>query len=105
MKNLRYCPELNTITGSVTASLLMCQLEYWFNKKGNKPFYKFLGPCEDEHYHTGDSWTEELGFTKAEFRTAFSKIIRQVATPLKVNSTSPTMIARKISPTICVTTL
>ena len=74
MKNLRYCPELNTITGSVTASLLMCQLEYWFNKKGNKPFYKFLGPCEDKHYHTGDSWTEELGFTKAEFRTAFSKI-------------------------------
>lgn len=74
MKNLRYFPELNAITGSVTASLLMCQLEYWFDKKGNKPFYKFLGPCEDEHYHAGDSWTEELGFTKAEFRTAFNKI-------------------------------
>lgn len=74
MKNLRYCPELNVLTGSITASLLMCQLEYWFKKTASKPFYKFLSPCEDMHYHIGDSWTEELGFTKAEFRTAFHKI-------------------------------
>lgn len=74
MRALRYCPQLNTLTGSITASLLMCQLEYWFKKTGAKPFYKFLSPCEDMHYHTGDSWTEELGFTKAEFRTAFHKI-------------------------------
>ena len=74
MQILRYCPELNAITGSVTSSLLMCQLEYWFDKTDHKPFYKFLSPCQDEHYHEGDSWTEELGFTKSEFRTAFSKI-------------------------------
>lgn len=74
MKTLKYCPELNTFTGSITASLVLCQLEYWFSKKDLKPFYKFLSPCEDEHYHQGDSWTEELGFTKAEFRTAFRRI-------------------------------
>lgn len=74
MKYLKYCPELNHITGSITASLLMCQLEYWFQKKDYKPFYKFLEPCSFEHYHKGDSWTEELGFTKVEFRSAFRRI-------------------------------
>lgn len=74
MKTLKYCPELNTFTGSITASLLLCQLEYWFSKRDSKPFYKFLSPCADEHYYKGDSWTEELGFTKAEFRTAFRRI-------------------------------
>lgn len=73
-KVLKYCPDLNPITGSVTASLLMCQLEYWFDKTGNKPFYKFLEPCADECYKVGDSWVEELGFSVFEFRTAFSKI-------------------------------
>lgn len=73
-KVLKYCPDLNPITGSVTASLLMCQLEYWFDKTRNKPFYKFLEPCADECYKVGDSWVEELGFSIFEFRTAFSKI-------------------------------
>ena len=73
-KLLKYCPKLNTITGSVTASILMCQLEYWFGKTKDQPFYKFLEPCEDVCYKTGDSWTEELGFSRFEFRTAFSKI-------------------------------
>ena len=100
MQILRYCPELNALTGSVTSSLLMCQLDYWFDKTDHKPFYKFLSPCQDEHYHKGDSWTEELGFTKSEFRTAFSKIGKVYTTKtaykkspdnLKVNFTSHTM--------------
>ena len=74
MKTLKYCPQLNTLTGSITASLLLCQLEYWFEKTGSKPFYKFLEPCEDEHYQRGDSWTKEMGFTKPEFRTSFKRI-------------------------------
>lgn len=74
MKTLKYCPQLNTLTGSITASLLLCQLEYWFDKTNTEPFYKFLEPCEDEHYQRGDSWTEEMGFTKPEFRTAFKRI-------------------------------
>ncbi|MEG0578664.1 MAG: hypothetical protein RR490_01980 [Niameybacter sp.] len=73
-KCLKYCPELNTLTGSITASLLLCQLEYWFDKTKSTPFYKFLEPCGHNAYKKGDSWTEELGFSKAEFRNAFNRI-------------------------------
>lgn len=73
-KVLNYCPSLNQITGSITASLLMCQLEYWFHKTKGKAFYKFLEPCIHSHYKKGDSWTEELSFSKAEFRLAFNRI-------------------------------
>lgn len=67
-------PELNSITGSVTASLLMVQLEYWFSKTSGKAFYKFLESCEHESYTLGDSWVEEIGLSKKEFKNAFSKI-------------------------------
>ena len=72
--NIPYIKELRQLSGSVTASILMQQLDYWFEKKPGG-FYKFLEPCENnELYKTGDSWTEELGFSKAEFKTAFEKI-------------------------------
>lgn len=71
---IKYQPELNAFTGSITATLLLSQLEYWFGKVEGKPFYKFLAPCEDECYQKGDSWSEELGFSKAEFRNAFKRI-------------------------------
>jgi len=73
-KHLKYYPELNPLTGSINATIILLQLEYWFTKcKGDK-FYKFLDVCEHEQYKQGDSWVEELGFTKHEFRTAFTKI-------------------------------
>lgn len=74
MKKLRYYPELNQVTGGINATLLMLQLEYWFEKSGGNAFFKFLEPCEDMNYREGDSWVEELGFSKGEFRTAFGKI-------------------------------
>ncbi|WP_070000530.1 hypothetical protein [Cellulosilyticum sp. I15G10I2] len=74
MKHLKYCPELNQITGSINATILLLQLEYWFAKMTGGKFYKFLDSCEHELYKQGDSWVEELGFSKQEFRTAFSKI-------------------------------
>ena len=68
--NVPYIKELRQLSGSVTASILMQQLDYWFEKKPGG-FYKFLEPCENnELYKTGDSWTEELGFSKYEFKTA-----------------------------------
>lgn len=53
----------------------MQQLDYWFEKKPNG-FYKFLEPPEKNHdmYRPGDSWCEELGISKGEFRTAFDRI-------------------------------
>lgn len=72
--NVPYIKELRVLSGSVTASILMQQLDYWFEKKPGG-FYKFLEPCENnELYKTGDSWTEELGFSKYEFKSAFEKI-------------------------------
>ncbi len=37
-------------------------------------FYKFLEPSDHPAYKNGDSWTEELGMSRHEFRTAFDKI-------------------------------
>ena len=69
-----YFKELRILTGSVTATILMQQLDYWFSKQDGEPFYKFKAPCENEYYKSGDSFTEELGFSIEEFTTAFSKI-------------------------------
>lgn len=74
MQVIPYYPELGKELGSITSAILMRQLEYWFDKTGNKGFYKFLEPCDNPCYKNGDSWVEELGMTKSEFRTAFSKI-------------------------------
>ena len=69
-----YYKNLNNYTGGVIASILMTQLEYWFSKMDGEKFFKFLEPCERMDYKQGDSWVEELGFSKYEFRTAFAKI-------------------------------
>lgn len=69
-----YYPALSVKLGSVTSAILLRQLEYWFRKMEYRPFYKFLKPCEHRSYKTGESWTEELGMSEAEFRTAFTKI-------------------------------
>lgn len=71
---ISYYKELRQITGSVTGSILMQQLDYWFSKTHGKPFYKFKAPCEHALYKEGDSFTEELGFSVDEFTNAFSKI-------------------------------
>ena len=68
-----YIRELRAIAGSATATILMQQLDFWFNTSP-EGFYKFLAPCEHACYREGDSWVEELGFSKAEFRVAFDKI-------------------------------
>jgi hypothetical protein len=53
----------------------MMQLEYRFAKYPDG-FYKFLEPPQNGHqdYRLGDSWVEELAFSKEEFRTGFDKI-------------------------------
>ena len=71
---ITYRKELNSITGGVTATILLQQLIYWFDKNDSKPFYKFIEPCSNEKYTDGDSWTEELGFTKREFTGAYKKL-------------------------------
>ena len=70
---IKYNPALRAKCGSQNAVLLFDRLEYWFSKKKNE-FYKFIEPCEHPCYREGDSWSEELGFSKKVFRTAFDKI-------------------------------
>lgn len=68
-----YLPALRNTTGSVTATILMQQLEFYFHSFP-EGFYKFLEPCDHPSYRQGDSWIECLSFTKDEFRAAFDKI-------------------------------
>jgi len=46
-----YIKELRNIAGSVTASILMQQLDYWFDKTNGNQFYKFKASCEKRKYH------------------------------------------------------
>lgn len=72
-----YVREIRPLAGSVTASILLQQLEYWtfkMRERGQPFFYKFLSPCDNKLYKIGHSWTEELAFSKDEFRAAFDKI-------------------------------
>jgi len=71
---ITYRKELNSITGGVTSTILLQQLIYWDNAHNGKPFYKFIEPCNNEKYTRGDSWTEELGFSKKEFAGAYKKL-------------------------------
>lgn len=68
-----YRKSLRAIGGSVTATILLQQLMFRDDGRGEK-FYKFTEPCKHPKYRPGDSWTEELGFSVNEFNTALGKI-------------------------------
>ncbi|MGV1016761.1 MAG: hypothetical protein ACOYBW_05215 [Fluviibacter phosphoraccumulans] len=68
-----YVKELHAIAGGVLGCLVMQQLDYWFEGHP-EGFYKFLMPSDHPAYKIDDSWTEELGMSVDEFRTAFDKI-------------------------------
>jgi len=77
-KSIPYRPQYNLITSKVTASILLQQISYWWHTSKRRPFYKFRAPCEHEKYRGGDSWTEELGMTGAEFDTALAAISKKI---------------------------
>ena len=69
-----YRPALARELGSVTAVILLQQVIYWWQRSDGKPFYKFKQPCSYPLYREGDSWTEELGFSRREFDSALKRI-------------------------------
>lgn len=72
--SIPYVPELRPVAGSVTATILMQQLDYWFERHPDG-FYKFQDASPDNPaYKSGDSWAEELNFSVAELRNAFDQI-------------------------------
>jgi hypothetical protein len=70
---LRYIPEWRAIAGTISATVVMCQLEYWFDLQP-EGIYKFLESCGHNLHRDGDSWAKELAFSADEFRTAFAAI-------------------------------
>jgi len=74
-----YRPELNNLTGSALASILLHQIIYWWEKNGSKPFYKFFSPSpKQSSYREGDSWQEELGLSRHELDTALARIGKKI---------------------------
>ncbi len=71
---IMYRPNLNAITGSLTATVFLNQVWHWWERSGNQPFYKFLQPCNHPLYRPGDSFCEELGMERDEFEAARSKL-------------------------------
>lgn len=69
-----YRPQFKRELGSVTASILLNQIIYWWHKMGYNSFYKFKEPCQHPLYHQGQSWCEELEFSKKEFDNALKKL-------------------------------
>jgi len=69
-----YYRQLRPITKSTLSSILAAKLEIWFEKYPDG-FYKFLEPAPGhKDYRDGDSWTEEIGLSSREFKSAFENI-------------------------------
>ena len=86
-RQILYQPLLNQLTGHVLASLLLQQILYRWGQNGRTPFYKFAAPCRHAAYKMGDSWQEELGFSRTEFETARRRIgVKISAVKQKKNS-------------------
>ena len=71
---VKYHPELKRFFGSHQAALIFQRSEYWFQKYPSG-FWKFFEPCEKHpQYREGDSWQEELGFSRKVFKRVFSAL-------------------------------
>ena len=69
-----YSPKLKEVCGTVNSALLFSQMVFW-GEKSNWSFYKFSAPSKQHlAYKKGDSWQEELGFSRAELDGAFKKL-------------------------------
>jgi len=76
-ESIQYLPKLNPFTGSKEATILLLRVLKWWTwakARGQTRFWKFVAPCDHPNYKRGDSWREELGFTRHEFETALGKI-------------------------------
>lgn len=81
-----YRKELNKITGGVIPTILLQQFLYWWNNMEQKAFYKFITPCEHKEYKAGDSWCEELGITKYQFKSAYKTLEELKIVSKKINA-------------------
>jgi len=72
-KSILYPIVLKMLCKTTNGAVLLNQIIYWDRIKKGK-FYKFKMPCNNKLYKLGDSWVEELCFSKYEFNTALKNI-------------------------------
>jgi len=77
---IAYRPSFARALDSVMAAILLQQIIHWYGAAGKKPFYKFKQPCNHDDYRDGDSWTEELVFSRHEFDDALALIGFKITT-------------------------
>ncbi len=70
---IKFYPGIKSSIGCEKATLILGRLEYWFEKYKNG-FYKFVEPCHHPLYREGDSWHEEIGFSRKIFAKAFDLV-------------------------------
>ncbi len=70
---IKFYPGIKASLGCDKATLILGRMEYWFTKYIDG-FYKFTEPCSHPLYKEGDSWIEELGFSRKIFTKAFDLI-------------------------------
>jgi hypothetical protein len=80
----------NLLTGSMLASILLQQIIFRWQRHGRKPFYKYAAPCDSARL--GDSWQEELGFSRRQFERARSAIAVRTRRHLKDEKLKTNMV-------------
>ena len=71
--SIKYYPEFKRVFGSDKAAIIFERLEYW-SQKYEAGFWKFFEPCKHPLYRQGDSWEEEIGFSRKVFTKVFPLI-------------------------------
>ena len=80
-EGILYRPKFVRAVGGVTSAILLQQIIFRWIHNDRQPFFKFKEPCGHKLYREGDSWCEELAFSRREFDTALSRIAtRKTAT-------------------------
>ena len=74
-----YLPVLSFILGDVYATIFLQQAFYRFKSNQYRPFYKFISPCASRFYRSGDSWLEELAFTRRQIQRAIKKVSTRIS--------------------------
>ena len=84
-----YRPELNKVTGSPLATILLCQVMYWSSKFHHKEFYKNIyKPNSKAKGKNQKSWSGELGFNNYQTRKAFDILQEKKLVSIRVENSS-----------------
>lgn len=77
-KFIPYRPKLNAITGDLRATIFLQQVMWRWFQNNREPFYKFSAPCAHPLHREGDSWQEELGFSRRDFDNARDAVATKI---------------------------